>query len=427
MVSLQLPKLALSWNSLRVHPYTAGLLIASLALAAPFATRKVSEWDGVFIPTAQHLVHGEDIYEQAHGYVYPPLQAVLALPVLGLSSVASRLAWFVVNGFSLWFVLRSVWRFAGGPDLETVRSSWREHLAFNVGLIVGLTYFFNSLMHQQTDILLAAILFAGCERINTGRGLKAAICFGIAAAMKCTPLLFAPYLAVRGKFLAAATVLIVATAASLLPDLVNHPQSHSTWVSKWFAMFLAPMASTEHRPGVWASDIVYNQSLIGGINRWTGTTWAWEGNAIRMSMIEPLLKPTQMKLLILGIAVVLGLISLAAIIVARRRGVENATPWECSLVLSGMLLFSPMSSPAHFGVLLLPAWLLARRAFVQHQLAAGVILAGMLLAAAASNKDLLGGPLYTIGLWQGSVMACAIMALVGAWWGLLLDRNPRSA
>src|SRR5438445_792534 len=48
-------------------PRRRGLIIytiAMLGLAIPFAAKKVSEWDIVFIPTAAHLLAGEDIYVQ---------------------------------------------------------------------------------------------------------------------------------------------------------------------------------------------------------------------------------------------------------------------------------------------------------------------------------------------------------------------------
>ncbi len=399
-------------TKLALRPYLLLYILLMLAAAVPFATKSKCEWELVFVTTSHRLLAGEDIYVPfTAGYVYPPLQSLIAIPVLDLAPLASRLAWFAVNAVALWCVLRSAWRLAGGPDLENKNTSRREHLAAGLGLFVGLTYFLNALLHHQTDILLAWLLFAGCEALQKNRGLTAAALFGIAAAMKCTPLLFAPYLLYRRRPLAAGVVLAVAVAASLLPDLIHSPTDASTWLSKWYRIFLAPMLGAEHRPGVWASDILFNQSLIGAINRWSLTSWAIDGK-FQTFLVAPRLSPTEMKSAILVLAAGIGAVSLLAL----RRSLS--LPWECSLVLCGMLLFSPMSSAAHFGVLMLPACLLARAAVLDRSRLAVVLLAGMMIAAYASNKDLLGAKLYSIGLWYGIVMAGAAIALAASWLGL---------
>lgn len=408
--------ISLPWTPAARRPRTAFIAytVLMLALTIPFATKKSSEWDKVFVATSAHLLAGEDIYDQPHGYVYPPLQALLAVPMLPLPHLLSRLAWYLVNAVALWIALRSAWRLAFD---EAEPLTVRHFVVGGLGLAVGTTYFFNSLMHHQSDILVAALLFRGCESITPRRNRKASLIaatlFGIAAAMKCTPLLFAPYLLIRGRVIAAVWLVAVAMGVSLLPDLIHSPHDSSTWLSKWWGMFIAPMAGAEHRPGVWASDIIFNQSLVGALNRWTITTWTWNADGAQFTVVEPLLSPMQLKGTLLGLAALIGGASFLAI-----RRCEDAK-WQCCVVLCGMLLFSPMSSPAHFGVLLLPALLLARSALLERSRMAGAFLGVMLPAAFASNKDLLGAPLYSLGLWHGSVMAAALAALGGSWAAML--------
>src|SRR6188472_3874867 len=108
--------------SLRLRParlYTVLYLVAMLGFGVAFTLKRHSEWDICFLPTAQHLLAGEDLYDQAYGgYVYPPLQSLFAVPVVFLPITAQRVAWFLVNALCLWIALRSAWRLAGGPDLE---------------------------------------------------------------------------------------------------------------------------------------------------------------------------------------------------------------------------------------------------------------------------------------------------------------------
>jgi hypothetical protein len=220
---------------------------------------------------------------------------------------------------------------------------------------------------------------------------------------------------------------MIALAANLLPDLIHGPADASTWLAKWWTMFIAPMASAEHRPGIWASAMIYNQSLIGGLSRWTITAWTMN-DTFEVRTIEPLLSSQSLKLLIAAFALLLGGVSLIAMRSVRVLSEDRRTAWECSLVICGMLLFSPMSSPAHFGVLVLPAFLLARAALLGRSRSAAVFLIGMLIAAYVSNKDLLGAKLYSLGLWYGSIMAAAVFALIGCWIEMMLvaTRSLRS-
>src|SRR5205085_12286191 len=95
---------------------------------------------------------------------------------------------------------------------------------------------------------------------------------GATAALRCAPLLFAPCLVVRGRPLAAAWLVRVAVGASLVPDAGNRPAGGGTWLGRWYGEYLAPMARPDYAPGIWASEIIYNQSLVGLANRWRGTT-----------------------------------------------------------------------------------------------------------------------------------------------------------
>jgi hypothetical protein len=391
------------------------------ALAVPFVTRSRAEWDTVFVATTRHLLAGEDIYDQPHGYTYPPFQAVFAAPVAGLPRAAHRAAWFAVNAACLVYLLRTAWRLAGGGPLRW-RRDHPEHLALWLGLGVGLGFLLNALSHLQTDVVLAALVVGGVAHQTRGQPVRAATLLGLAAAMKCTPLLFAPYLLARGRVAAAAWLVAVAAGASLLPDLVARPAGGGTWLGKWYDYYLEPMTRPDYAPGVWASDILYNQSLVGLANRWTRTAWEHDGAKAVVRPAPPAATPAELRAWLLAGAGVCGGLALAGIVVARRRPEcddGSVTVWECGTVIAGMLLFSPMSSAAHFGLLLLPGFALARAAVVGRRKWAWPVLAAGLAAAALTNKSLWGDTLYTIGLWYGSATWAAVACLLGCVAGLV--------
>ncbi|MHB1424144.1 MAG: glycosyltransferase family 87 protein [Gemmataceae bacterium] len=418
---------AAAW--LRTHPFTALGGAVLLALAFQFCLRRDSEWDQVYLPAAAKLWNGGDLYRMGDAYLYPPFMAATALPFLALSAPLSRLLWFAVNALCLLALLRWSWRLAGGGQLQGNPSrNARERIAAVLGCICAISYLQNCLAHQQTDIVIGAILAAGCLLLVRGRPLTAASAFGIAAACKCTALLWSPYLLWRGRPLAALWVFVVAVSLNLLPDLVHPSPRGGSWLQDYVSRFLTPLTASDHYVGTWGSDAVYNQSLTGLGQRWCTTRWTWMPTDCTVEPRAPLLSPQTLRF---GMyAIELGL--LAAVLWICRppfqkpRGdaasVRQAL--ECGMVLLLMVLLSPMSSKAHFGTLVIPAFCLARAALQSRGWLLKGALAATVVLGLLCNKDPLGERLYTLSLWYGLVTWQTLLLLGGC---LLLYRSTLSA
>src|SRR5579884_34243 len=259
------------------HPFTVTGGVLLLVLSISFCRRYNSEWEQVYVAAADRLWRGEDIYRMGENYLYPPFMAFTALPFLALPASLSRLCWFGINVICLLGLLRWSWAVAGGGRVEgPEKSRASERLAAVLGCLCGLTYLENCLAHQQTDIVIAALLAGGCLLLVRGRPLSAATAFGVAAACKCTALLWAPYLLWRGRPKAAAWLVVVALGVNLLPDLTRPATFGCCWLDEYASGFLKPLTATDHYIGTWASDAVYNQSLPGLGQRWCTTEWKWE-------------------------------------------------------------------------------------------------------------------------------------------------------
>ena len=402
------------------NPYFAVALVVLLAAVMPFCTRLHSEWDDVYVRAAIDLQAGRDVYRQNYGYTYPPFQMLLALPFTALPHLGVRIGWFAVNAFCLAWMVTSAWAIAGGGRFRDAATwPWSEHAIFVLGLGCGVWYSFHALAHQQTDIVMAALFLGGCRWLQTGHACRGAILFGLATAMKCTPLLLAPYLVLRRRFLAAALVVAVALGVNLLPELVQSSPSGSTWLAEWFRLFLQPMADRNHAPGAWHSDPLYNQSLAGAFSRWTQTEWNWTANGLVIGVTSTPLEALRWKPALYGVQLVLA--AAAGLVFCRRfrlhpeRDASDAqwAGYEYGVVAILMLMYSPMSSIPHFATLILPGFCLARQAVVRRDRAAAVVVALASVCAALSNKDLQGGSLYTLGLWHGVVMLNALVLLAG--------------
>ena len=406
-----------SWT----HPYTVASAALFIGLAVQFLSRRESEWRNVFVTAAEILRQGGDLYQPRNGFAYPAFLAWAALPFTFVPMPVERVAWLVVNLICLTFLARWGWRLAGGGRLQGQPPVARgEHWAAVFGFLCGASYLWNCMNHQQTDIVIGALLLGGCVLLNRERSLGAAVCFGLAAAMKCTALLWAPYLLWRRRSAAAVCVAAVALGANFLPDLVSRPPVERTWLGEYWTHCLKGLASEDRYPGTWGSDVIYNQSLAGGARRWLTTSWTWTADDCAVvEREEPLGGPRAARAGVYAAALflLLGTLWVAGRPLCRlgpdAPGEVGRQGLECGAMLLLMLLLSPMSSLAHFGVLTLPGFCLGRAGVARRDKRAWAILLAAAALALTANKSLVGARVYSLTLWYGSVTAETLILLLG--------------
>jgi hypothetical protein len=388
------------------YPYFVVAAPAVVLMAVACFHREESEWDCVYVNAARHLRQGKDIYTD--GYSYPPFAAFTALPASFLSPTLVRATWLAGFLLGLAIVARGGWRLAGGHTLQgrrPVRPG--AHVAAVLGFLSGAAYLQNSFAHQQNDLVIGAFLVGGCLLLRRTHSLGAATCFGLAAALKCTAMLWVSYLLWRGRPGAAAWLVFVAVGVNLLPNLVSPAPSGRLWCEEFAYRFLRPMAARRYVAGTWASSVIYNQSIAGSAQRWLVGE--------HQHPVGPL---TLREVVLAADAALL----VAALLVCRSpfrrlqangvRGMDRETV-EYAVVLMLMLLLSPMSSKAHFGILIVPGFLLARAAVASgSRFLWGCLLASVSLAL-VSNKDVVGDAVYSLTLEYGTVMWHTVILLVG--------------
>jgi Glycosyltransferase family 87 len=428
------------------HPYTLLGVLLLLGFAIPFCLRKHSEWEEVYLRAAGHLRSGTAVYGPAESYLYPPLLAWLSIPFTSLTSLETRLAWYAVNVVSLVLLLVWSWQLAGGGALEgKTRVPRREHLIVLLGMACAIYYTLDCLTNQKCDLILGALMIGGCVALTRGRSFGAATLFGLAAGVRCTPLLWGPYLAWRGQWRAALWVGCVAIGVNFLPNLTSTPPSGGTWVGQWVVTYLAPLGNADRPPGEWGSEIKNNQSVSGAAARSFLVKWTREadgsiGSRNRAETISPallnhLVHGCELALLLASLLVVgrHPFVPSQAPSSAERRQEGSASPervlgWprpalEFSVVLILMLLLSPMSSKTHYCVLFLPAFCVARLAVQRGDRFLWALLLGAIAMGVLSNKDLWGSTIYTLALWYGSVTWSALLLFLGCAYALLRDQE----
>jgi alpha-1,2-mannosyltransferase len=133
-------------------------------------------------------------------FTYPPLAALLFWPFSHLSAFAGQVMWDVVD-IALLTVLIAV-SIASAKNMVIVRSDWRTALIL-LGPMGFLLYPVRSnLVLGQINVLLVLMIVTDLTRTLSwrGRSIPRGVLVGFAAAIKLTPLIFIPYLAVSGQW-----------------------------------------------------------------------------------------------------------------------------------------------------------------------------------------------------------------------------------
>ncbi len=467
------------------RPYIMLMILLLLVLGGVVLFRRPEDWHKVYVLGGRWLLEGRDFYHvQTTGFTYPPAAALLALPFALVPPLVARAGYILLSAAGLITFWWTSWWTAGGQrdpgwpvhwrgiaktgdspgrrsqsSAESAVTGWREHAVLALGMLVGFRFVTDVLEHQQTDILIAALVAGAGYLVLRGCWLAAAVCCGLGAGLKATPLIWVLYFLVCQRWQAALVLVAVAVGINLLPDSVSHPPHARLWLQRWIEQVLAPLASGQ-QIGQWYTTPVLNQSLAGTLYRLLVLAWPRaqadyfgahpQVRALNGAIVQGVIRAARGVLLLLG---------LGAIVWTRWRrsngstaepGERGARPaqqlpgrraaWspgsqapggvprmglECSIMLMLMVLLSPASSKPHFLVVLLPAYCLLRMALYGQDRLAGTCLAVALLFSLLSNRSLVGKVIGEPAQWAGGITWCALVLLVGC--GSALLRPARSA
>ena len=180
---------------------------------------------GIYLDVARDVQQGRaDLCRERVGtgpWVYPPCAALPFVLLEGLGDTGARVAWAVLLGATTAWLLRSLAAFAAA----TGGLAWWQWLAFGVLFQRCLA---QNLTHGQLSLAVGAFVAAGTAALVRGRGVRAGIWLGCAAALKVTPLLFLlalPFM--RAWRAAAAMAAAFVLAVFVLPWPLFGTQLHS--------------------------------------------------------------------------------------------------------------------------------------------------------------------------------------------------------
>ncbi|MBC8309649.1 MAG: DUF2029 domain-containing protein [Planctomycetes bacterium] len=351
--------------------------------------------------------------ESAHGIAamaYPPPLVALYIPFVYLGESIQRVAMLGVMSCILVFIFSTIQSMiVGKKPLKSTIIFW-----CTVALVVG-RYVTSPVENYSHDIVIAGFVFLAIRLwANQKEGTGGAV-MGVAAACKATPLLFFPFLLLQRRWKAAIVMGIVTVIVFKIPDYL-FTKNVGSWSGYWFSLVTNSLNQVEGTTKVsnWTVWNQLNQSLAGTIVRLFSTPTISNKDAVDIHLI--VLQPQTIKWIIFVSRVAILGILVAALYKRPQVPMKMRRFCEGAMIVCGMLLLSPMSSKAHFFLLLLPAVLMVRFFIWEHRdWIIGSILIVMFVYGTLSVKDLIGKEAGHAVLATGSVTWCTLLAMLGTW------------
>lgn len=418
------------------------LVLAALAvtvgLAIGFFRHTLDgEWNQVYARAAQRMEAGESIhYEEPNAYAYPPLMALLTIPLTKLGLHGGLTAWYLINLAAVTVLAQGAWSLAGGPPIGRWDRRWK--LACGLAALLAARFCAAPFENQQFDVVIAALAMLGCTALAEDRPMAAACWLGASAAMKCTPLLFAPYLLWRGRLRAAAVMVLAAVGLNRLPELLYPQRSGGSYLAEWIHTFLGTVG--REAPGTWYSDLLLNQSLAGLWSRYVQIGWPLSTSQLPSGPLVPSAEATALlRWLVYGSLTLLAAAaawrmwppgwptclpasadsaSSSAAARAGRSLARQRLAWEMAICLCLMLLASPMSSKAHYVVLVLPCLLVARSIVESGGWHRWLLATALVCLGPLSSGDITGDALGDLVLAWGGPTWFVLLLFGVLWWKL---------
>jgi alpha-1,2-mannosyltransferase len=167
-------------------------------------------------------------------FTYPPFAALLFVPLGRLpSTIAAQVLWALLNEAALLGLL-TVSIGAVCPDLQRrARRLWALGLSAPAFLLDPVLL---AIRHGQVDVLITFLVvwdLAGARRLGR-KTVPLGVATGLAAAIKITPLIFVPYLALTRRSKAAWRCIGTFTAAEAIAFVISPGASTAYWTHDLF-------------------------------------------------------------------------------------------------------------------------------------------------------------------------------------------------
>jgi hypothetical protein len=401
-------------------------LIVFVAGLIPFILKPYTELP-LYLLAGQRMAAGEPIYRlDERAFTYPPLFALPFVPMTWLPEAAQKFVWYTINFAALAVIVLRLRRRVA----LLVGDGMRDWLFWSLVALLAGRHIFAVLENQSHDLLVFLCAFLAVDALCAARPKTAGALAGLGAALKATPLLFAPLFLWHRRWAAFVCLLIVLLAGSSLPDLVCPANDGTSWNVSWYRTFLHHAQPGESASSTaWSAWNQLNHSLAGTCYR-LFTPPPDDPDRYDVSLVH--LDRTALRLVTLGcqLAAFAWLLWLTRPALTRHMtgdALRFARLGEGAALLTAMVLLSPTSIKTHFCVLLVPtAYCLADFLYRRRDLLVGVALFIAFVLGTLTVKGIVTKELGDRIMASGTITWCAL-ALYLATGRVLLQRARLAA
>ena len=370
---------------------------------------------------AAHTMYQGDSPDGVPAMAYPPLLIATYIPFLGFNDITQRIAMLGVLACLLVFMFSTIQiMIVGKHSFKKTATFW-----VLVMLLVG-RYVVSPIENYSHDLLIAALVVLAIRLWAKQKESGGGVAIGIATACKATPLLFLPYLLLQKRWKVAIIMSAVTVIAFRLPDIFL-PRESGSWAGYWFSLVLSSLHVTDGANGVvhWTTWNQLNQSISGTIERLFSFPLNPNKDAVDVRIMTLSSSSISIVTNIVRLAIVFVLV--LALYKPTKAPIVFRRFCEGALLSCGMLLLSPMSSKAHFFLMLLPAVVMVRFYLWENRdWVLTTIFVVMFFYGTLTVKDLVGTQIGHAVLATGSVTWCTLLAMLGTWRVMWLTQDPSS-
>jgi alpha-1,2-mannosyltransferase len=386
----------------------------------------------------RRLIAGEYLYASGLNFVYPPFWGLAHAPLALLDLHFAQVVGYALAPLSIFSLLRIMHRLASKQlHLESEKAFWSATLA----VALALNFITRDLPEIGVNTALVSLSWLAIYLWTEKRDIAGGISLGLAGALKCTPLLFVAYFALKRQWKIAAAAAFAFTLFTLAPIVVQGPELYGRAIKAWTGAVASGMMDPDPSRGPLGEEKVENLALRPALARYLMRLPY--GHLGRPETSDTPDRPNQppnsyyFQFLDLPprVAGVVAQVLMAGLLIFvawrfRNRVVERAeisVLYECAAVSLLILLYSPITWKQH-AVGVLPAlFLICRQALATERLPrwiAGAV-ATYALFATVFSREIIGRDMVKL-LDSYRVKTIAILLLTAAVLGCRrISRNKR--
>jgi len=321
----------------------------------------------------QRLIHGIFIYQGGLGTVYPPFWAMAHAPLSFIGLHLSQILVYPLAAISIFILLRAVHKLSAAQlPLGSDALFWSTTLA----ILLSSLFLGRDLPEVGVNTALVAMSWSAVYLWSKERDIAGGTLLGMAAALKCTPLLFVAWFALKRQWKMTASSFVALCIFTLLPILVTGPAECVHLMKQWTGFVIQGFSDPDPSRGPLGEEKVENLSLRPAPARYLmRLPYGHFGRPESIGDGQTERPPSPFYLQFLDLppfwAGVVARIIMAALLLGmcwlmRRPASERDSfeiVWECAAVSILILLFSPVTWVQHSVGIVPAVYLICRAGF----------------------------------------------------------------